>query len=160
MTTPVMLPQMTQEQQATFNMYYPSTQRDEIVGVLLAVLLGKLRRASLLFKAQRPWSCVPGAFLDRHSGHPGNHRGVFHAGSRTPLQCGAGDAACLLCGAGRDAAASSYADGGLCSLRDGAECRRAVLRAVRAADDVTAARQPPWTRLKARTASTMRLMMV
>src|SRR5690242_19977811 len=40
MTTPVMLPQMTNEQQATFNMYYPSTQRDEIVGVLLAVLLG------------------------------------------------------------------------------------------------------------------------
>jgi TM2 domain-containing membrane protein YozV len=40
MTTPVMLPQMTEEQQATFNMYYPSTQRDEIVGVLLAVLLG------------------------------------------------------------------------------------------------------------------------
>jgi TM2 domain-containing membrane protein YozV len=40
MTTPVMLPQMTQEQQATFNIYYPSTQRDELVGVLLAVLLG------------------------------------------------------------------------------------------------------------------------
>jgi|UPI0003766986 TM2 domain-containing membrane protein YozV len=40
MTIPVMLPQMTEEQQATFNMYYPSTQRDEIVGVLLAVLLG------------------------------------------------------------------------------------------------------------------------
>src|ERR1700753_4392238 len=40
MTTPVTLPQMTQEQQATFNIYYPSTQRDELVGVLLAVLLG------------------------------------------------------------------------------------------------------------------------
>jgi TM2 domain-containing membrane protein YozV len=40
MTSPVMLPQMTEEQQATFNVYYPSTQRDEILGVLLAVLLG------------------------------------------------------------------------------------------------------------------------
>ena len=40
MTTPVMLPQMTAEQQATFNTYYPSTQRDEVLGVLLAVLLG------------------------------------------------------------------------------------------------------------------------
>jgi TM2 domain-containing membrane protein YozV len=39
MTTPV-LPQMTEEQQATFNLYYPSTQRDVLVGVLLAVLLG------------------------------------------------------------------------------------------------------------------------
>jgi TM2 domain-containing membrane protein YozV len=35
-----MLPQMTDEQRATFNVYYPSTQRDELVGVLLAVLLG------------------------------------------------------------------------------------------------------------------------
>lgn len=40
MTTPVTLPQMTEEQQATFRLYYPSTQRDELVGVLLAVLLG------------------------------------------------------------------------------------------------------------------------
>lgn len=40
MTTPVMLPQMTDEQQATFNMYFASTQRDPILGVLLAVLLG------------------------------------------------------------------------------------------------------------------------
>ena len=40
MTTPVMLPQMTPEQQATFNTYYPGTQRDELLGVLLAVLLG------------------------------------------------------------------------------------------------------------------------
>ena len=40
MTTPVTLPQMTEEQQATFNLYYPSTQRDELLGVLLAVLLG------------------------------------------------------------------------------------------------------------------------
>lgn len=40
MTTPVMLPQMTEEQQATFNVYYPITQRDELTGVLLAVLLG------------------------------------------------------------------------------------------------------------------------
>jgi TM2 domain-containing membrane protein YozV len=31
---------MTAEQQATFNIYYPSTQRDELLGVLLAVLLG------------------------------------------------------------------------------------------------------------------------
>ena len=34
------MPQMTPEQQATFNAYYPSTQRDELLGVLLAVLLG------------------------------------------------------------------------------------------------------------------------
>src|ERR1700742_1163424 len=40
MTTPVMLPQMTPEQQATFNTYYPGTQRDELLGILLAVLLG------------------------------------------------------------------------------------------------------------------------
>lgn len=40
MTNPVMLPQMTAEQQATFNAYYPSTQRDPLLGVLLAVLLG------------------------------------------------------------------------------------------------------------------------
>ena len=40
MTTPVMLPQMTEQQQATFNAYYLSTQRDELTGVLLAVLLG------------------------------------------------------------------------------------------------------------------------
>jgi TM2 domain-containing membrane protein YozV len=40
MTTPVTLPQMTPEQQATFNVYYPGTQRDELLGVLLAVLLG------------------------------------------------------------------------------------------------------------------------
>ncbi|HEY3989429.1 MAG TPA: TM2 domain-containing protein [Acidobacteriaceae bacterium] len=40
MTTPVMLPQMTDEQQATFNAYYPSTQRDELTGVLLALVLG------------------------------------------------------------------------------------------------------------------------
>jgi TM2 domain-containing membrane protein YozV len=40
MTTPVMLPQMTEQQQATFNAYYPGTQRDELTGVLLALLLG------------------------------------------------------------------------------------------------------------------------
>jgi TM2 domain-containing membrane protein YozV len=40
MTTPMAIPQMTPEQQATFNIYYPSTQRDELLGVLLAVLLG------------------------------------------------------------------------------------------------------------------------
>lgn len=40
MTTPVAMPQMTLEQQATFNAYYPGTQRDELLGVLLAVLLG------------------------------------------------------------------------------------------------------------------------
>jgi TM2 domain-containing membrane protein YozV len=40
MTSPVMLPKMTDEQQATFNLYYPSTQRDELLGILLAVLLG------------------------------------------------------------------------------------------------------------------------
>jgi TM2 domain-containing membrane protein YozV len=40
MTTPIAMPQMTPEQQATFNIYYPSTQRDELLGVLLAVLLG------------------------------------------------------------------------------------------------------------------------
>ena len=33
MTTPMMLPQMTAEQQLTFNVYYPSTQRDELLGV-------------------------------------------------------------------------------------------------------------------------------
>ncbi len=54
MTTPVMLPQMTEQQQATFNIYYASTQRDELTGVLLALLLGSfgahhfyLRRNSL-----------------------------------------------------------------------------------------------------------------
>jgi TM2 domain-containing membrane protein YozV len=31
---------MTPEQQATYNLYYPSTQRDELLGILLAVLLG------------------------------------------------------------------------------------------------------------------------
>ena len=40
MTTPVMLPQMTEQQQTTFNSYFASTQRDELTGVLLAVLLG------------------------------------------------------------------------------------------------------------------------
>lgn len=40
MTNPMAMPQMTPEQQATFNIYYPSTQRDELLGVLLAVLLG------------------------------------------------------------------------------------------------------------------------
>jgi TM2 domain-containing membrane protein YozV len=40
MTTPVMLPQMTEQQQATFNAYYPSTQRDEMLGILLALVLG------------------------------------------------------------------------------------------------------------------------
>lgn len=40
MTTPMAMPQMTAEQQATFNVYYPSTQRDPLLGVLLAVLLG------------------------------------------------------------------------------------------------------------------------
>ena len=40
MTTPIAMPQMTPEQQATFNAYYPSTQRDELLGILLAVLLG------------------------------------------------------------------------------------------------------------------------
>lgn len=40
MTTPMAIPQMTAEQQATFNIYYPATQRDELLGVLLAVLLG------------------------------------------------------------------------------------------------------------------------
>ncbi|MFL6427742.1 MAG: TM2 domain-containing protein [Acidobacteriaceae bacterium] len=40
MTTPMAMPQMTAEQQATFNIYYPSTQRDPLLGVLLAVLLG------------------------------------------------------------------------------------------------------------------------
>jgi TM2 domain-containing membrane protein YozV len=40
MTTPVMLPQMTEEQQATFNIYYRGTQRDEILGVVLALVLG------------------------------------------------------------------------------------------------------------------------
>jgi TM2 domain-containing membrane protein YozV len=40
MATPVMLPQMTEQQQATFNAYYPSTQRDQLTGVLLALLLG------------------------------------------------------------------------------------------------------------------------
>ena len=33
-----MLPQMTEQQQATFNIYYPSTQRDELLGVLLAAI--------------------------------------------------------------------------------------------------------------------------
>jgi TM2 domain-containing membrane protein YozV len=40
MATPVMLPQMTEQQQATFNAYYSGTQRDELTGVLLALLLG------------------------------------------------------------------------------------------------------------------------
>jgi TM2 domain-containing membrane protein YozV len=62
------MPQMTTEQQAIFNVYYPSTQRDELLGVLLAVLLGSfgahhfyLRRNALgvvylcLF-----WTGIPG----------------------------------------------------------------------------------------------------
>jgi TM2 domain-containing membrane protein YozV len=40
MTTPEMLPQMTEQQQATFNIYYRGTQRDEILGVVLALVLG------------------------------------------------------------------------------------------------------------------------
>jgi TM2 domain-containing membrane protein YozV len=40
MTTPVVLPQMTEQQQATFNAYYPNTQRDEMLGILLALVLG------------------------------------------------------------------------------------------------------------------------
>lgn len=40
MTTPVILPPMTDEQRATFNTYFASVQRDELTGVLLAVLLG------------------------------------------------------------------------------------------------------------------------
>jgi TM2 domain-containing membrane protein YozV len=40
MTTPVMLPQMTEQQQAIFHAYYPSTQRDALTGVLLALILG------------------------------------------------------------------------------------------------------------------------
>ena len=40
MATPVMLPQMTEQQQATFNAYYPGTQRDELTGILLALVLG------------------------------------------------------------------------------------------------------------------------
>lgn len=40
MTTPVMFPQMTEQQQATFNAYYPNTQRDELLGILLALVLG------------------------------------------------------------------------------------------------------------------------
>ena len=40
MTTPIAVPQMTPEQQAAYNVYYPSTQRDELLGILLAVLLG------------------------------------------------------------------------------------------------------------------------
>lgn len=68
MTTPVMLPAMTDEQRTTFNSYYPRVQRDELTGVLLAVLLGSfgahhfyLRRNALgvvylvLF-----WTGIPG----------------------------------------------------------------------------------------------------
>ncbi len=40
MTTPVMLPPMTDEQYATFYTYYPRMKRDELTGVLLAVVLG------------------------------------------------------------------------------------------------------------------------
>ena len=67
MTTPVTLPQMTQEQQATFNIYYPSTQRDELIGILLAVLLGSfgahhfyLRRNGLgVLYLVLFWTCIP-----------------------------------------------------------------------------------------------------
>jgi TM2 domain-containing membrane protein YozV len=67
MTTPVMLPQMTEQQQATFNAYYSSTQRDELTGVLLALLLGSfgahhfyLRRTGLgVFYLVLFWTGIP-----------------------------------------------------------------------------------------------------
>ena len=67
MTTPVMLPQMTEQQQATFNAYYPGTRRDELTGVLLAVLLGSfgahhfyLRRNALgVLYIMLCWTSVP-----------------------------------------------------------------------------------------------------
>ena len=43
MTTPVMLPQMTEQQQATFNAYYPGTQRDEPPGLRRDSRLGGRR---------------------------------------------------------------------------------------------------------------------
>lgn len=68
MTTPIVLPEMTDEQRATFHAYYPRIHRDELTGVLLAVLLGSfgahhfyLRRNALgvvylvLF-----WTGIPG----------------------------------------------------------------------------------------------------
>jgi TM2 domain-containing membrane protein YozV len=68
MTTPVTLPQMTEEQQATFNLYYPGTQRDELLGVLLAVILGSfgahhfyLRRKGLgILYLVLFWTGIPG----------------------------------------------------------------------------------------------------
>ena len=42
MTTPYTLPAMTDQQRATFYAYYPSVQRNELTGVLLAALLGSL----------------------------------------------------------------------------------------------------------------------
>ena len=68
MTTPVTLPQMTEEQQATFNLYYPGTQRDELLGVLLAVSLGSfgshhfyLRRKGLgILYLVLFWTGIPG----------------------------------------------------------------------------------------------------
>lgn len=42
MTTPIVLPAMTDQQRATFYAYYPAVQRDELTGVLLAVVLGSL----------------------------------------------------------------------------------------------------------------------
>ena len=40
MTSPVMLPAMTEDQRAAFHAYYPSVQREELTGVLLALFLG------------------------------------------------------------------------------------------------------------------------
>lgn len=40
MTSPVMLPPMTEEQRTLFFAYYPKVQRDELTGVLLSLVLG------------------------------------------------------------------------------------------------------------------------
>jgi TM2 domain len=141
MTTPVMLPQMTDEQQATFNAYYPSTQRDEVLGVLLAVLLGSFG-AHHFYLRRNGLGVLSGAVLDGNSRHPGDYRGFLHAGAGAALQCRAGIAACLLRGAGRDPAAATSADGGLPCLWNGAEGRGALLRAVRAGNVLIRGRVP------------------
>jgi TM2 domain-containing membrane protein YozV len=157
MTTPVMLPQMTEQQQATFNAYYPGTQRDELTGVLLALLLGSfgahhfyLRRNALgVLYFLLCWTSVPFFLGIIEAFFMPERVRRFNAEQAALLG--------LLRGAGCDAATGTCTDGGLSGLRHGADGGRALLRAVRARDDVS---HRPWSRLKARMASTIRLMTV
>ena len=80
MTTPMAIPQMTAEQQATFNVYYPSTQRDELLGVLLAVLLGSFGAHHFYLRRNGARRALPGAVLDRDSGILGIIEAFFMPG--------------------------------------------------------------------------------